>query len=223
MIEISPADTALSKAFRALLSNPGILPAIMHANMTRSFGNYGRRLIKLQEELGEHAEGYLNVTSLGNGKGKSWDDVREEAADLLIVAADVAMTPLEEKDAPASKLVKALDTYTFDQLSQFRRPLYPTFENYEALTLKMGVVIGALSQKFSGDTGFHGDYGRNAGLRAAAAEVVGCALMLCLTPLPDQADWTAAQLEAQLADTIAVKLAKWRNNRDTGTAATDAE
>lgn len=47
--------------------------------------------------------------------------------------------------------------------------------------------------------------------------------MLALTPLPDQSNWTAELLEEQLVAIIEVKLAKWRNNRDTGTAATDAE
>lgn len=114
---------------------PGdVIKQILEANITRHFSNFHRRTIKLVEELGELAEAYLNVTSTGNGKGMSYDDVREEAADCVIVAVDLA-----------------------------------------------------------------------------------------LTPTPDQEDWTTEEVTQAMSDMIAKKLAKWRNNRDTGKSATDAE
>lgn len=51
-----------------------------------------RRVLKLQEEAGELAEAYLNVTSKHNKKNKSWEDVREEAIDCAIVAIDIAFS-----------------------------------------------------------------------------------------------------------------------------------
>ncbi len=111
-----------------------IINAIYEANPNRTHTNLVRRILKLSEEMGETAEAYLNVTSASNGKKKTWDDVREELADCVIVALDCAMTPM-----------------------------------------------------------------------------------------PDQEGITKDAIMAQFSDEITAKLAKWKNNRDTGKAATDAE
>ena len=215
MIEISNDDLAAEKALAKAIANDGIIPSIRDANLTRNADNIVRRLIKLQEELGEHAEAYLNVTSAGNGKGKTWNDVREESADLLIVAVDVALTPILSYDTiegVEKAMRQALKGFTISQRSQFERQLTSTFANYPALTLKVGALVGELGLNYA-----------NGGFRVLANQLVGTAFMLALTPLPDQADWTVADLEDQLREIIAGKLAKWRNNRDTGKAATDAE
>lgn len=50
-----------------------------------------RRLLKLQEELGELSQAYLSYSSENNPRGKTLDDLIEEACDVGIVAMDVAM------------------------------------------------------------------------------------------------------------------------------------
>jgi NTP pyrophosphatase (non-canonical NTP hydrolase) len=75
------------------VENP-LLHAIWAANPARSEATLARRLLKLSEELGEVSEAYLNVTSAANAKNKTWDDVREELCDLLIVTVDCLLTPL---------------------------------------------------------------------------------------------------------------------------------
>ena len=78
---------------------PGdLVAAIREANLTRHHGNLIRRIMKQMEELGEVAEAYLNVTSFGNGKGKTWADVREEMADQVIVAVDCALTATPDQE-----------------------------------------------------------------------------------------------------------------------------
>ena len=67
---------------------------IFDANIERSTGTLIRRIGKLAEEYGELWEAYLNVTSLHNGKEKTWDDVREEGIDVAIVALDIVATRL---------------------------------------------------------------------------------------------------------------------------------
>ena len=67
---------------------------IFEANTGRSMKTMIRRIGKLAEEYGELWEAYLNVTSLHNGKDKTWDDVREEAVDVAIVALDIVATRL---------------------------------------------------------------------------------------------------------------------------------
>ena len=133
--------SAINKLFDEFLNRPQIIAgdlvkAIYDANPTRHHGNLIRRLMKQMEELGEAAEAYLNVTSAGNGKKKTWADVREEMADQVIVAVDCALTP---------------------------------------------------------------------------------------TPDQVEAGLTPEQIEAEMNNVISKKLQKWRNNRDTGKAATDAE
>lgn len=77
---------------------------IERANVERNFTTVPRRLMKIGEELGEVAEAFLGVTSLSNPKGKTLHDLREEVADVMIVAIDTALTPVPFKtfaDAPA--------------------------------------------------------------------------------------------------------------------------
>lgn len=224
MIELSDADIAFGTAFRKVVANAGIIPAIRDANLTRHSGNLGRRVIKLCEELGEHAEAYLNISSAGNGKGKTWDDVREEAADILIVAVDVALTPNDGENPSVAETIvtRLVSQHDFRAPEQpFSNFMKPSSDDYEKLTLIVGTIIGKVCLGQISGTGR--GLGASGRVRAEAASLIGWSLMLALTPLPDQADWTFDQLEDQLVSTISVKLAKWRNNRDTGTAATDAE
>lgn len=67
---------------------------IFNANLERSTQTLIRRMGKLAEEYGELWEAFLNVTSLNNGKNKTWNDVREEGVDLAIVALDIVATRL---------------------------------------------------------------------------------------------------------------------------------
>lgn len=71
-----------------------------------------RRVTKLSEETGECSQAFLSVTSEENSKNKSWEDVREEAVDAVIVGLDIALTrfPGEEKltDEEITKEVEAM-------------------------------------------------------------------------------------------------------------------
>lgn len=67
---------------------------VYDANLERTTKTLIRRIGKLAEEYGELWEAFLNVTSLHNGKNKSWRDVREEAIDLAIVSLDIVATRL---------------------------------------------------------------------------------------------------------------------------------
>ena len=64
-----------------------------------------------------------------------------------------------------------------------------------------------------------------ADVREEFADAVIVAVDCAITPTPDQvqAGMTRQQVVDEFARVIGVKLAKWRSNRDTGKAATDAE
>jgi len=76
------------------------------ANRERNIGTLIRRIGKLSEENGELWEAYLNVTSLNNGKKKTWEDVREESIDLAIVALDVVATRLPIDEGKTDKEIQ---------------------------------------------------------------------------------------------------------------------
>lgn len=74
-----------------------LIKMVREANPGRNHENISRRTMKLMEEVGEACQAYLSVTSPTNGKGKTWDDVREELADSVIVALDIALTPMPDE------------------------------------------------------------------------------------------------------------------------------
>jgi NTP pyrophosphatase (non-canonical NTP hydrolase) len=84
-----------------------IIRAVQAVNRERHHSSLNRRIIKVMEELGEVSEAYLNVTSATNGKGKTWDDVREELADLAITALDTALTPMPDREDQDEDKIRA--------------------------------------------------------------------------------------------------------------------
>lgn len=84
---------------------------VMNANKERNEKDLPRRVIKVGEELGELAEAFLNVSSARNGKGKTWQDVREEACDVAIVALDIALTPTPDEANAYTQYVAVLDIF----------------------------------------------------------------------------------------------------------------
>lgn len=75
-----------------------IFDIVQAADVERTIDTLERRMLKLNEEQGELGEAYLSVTSLQNAKNKTWDDVREEAVDVAIMALDILATPFPKKD-----------------------------------------------------------------------------------------------------------------------------
>ena len=184
-----------------------IIDAIRAANPTRNEDNLHRRIIKLGEEYGEAAEAYLNVSSARTGKAKTWDDVREELADVLIVAVDVALTPQ-------------------DFCGDYVNFTYPCdtdyYVNFEDRLLDLQHRIGKIAKawsKYSADPSRKG----HEKVISAMEKLSYCAMKLALCPLPDKIETTFAESQVDLAKEIDRKLTKWQNNRDTGQVATDAE
>lgn len=64
---------------------------IRDANQNRKMETFPRCLLKVGEEYGEANQAYLSVSSAGNGKNKSWSDVREELIDTLVVTTDLLL------------------------------------------------------------------------------------------------------------------------------------
>jgi len=87
------------------------LESIRIANLNRIFDTLPRRLLKLSEEKGEVSEAFLSVSSASNYKDKTWDDVREELVDVMIVAIDCLWLdyPDEEGISPDDKRDKIND------------------------------------------------------------------------------------------------------------------
>lgn len=78
-----------------------LISKIFKANKKRKKknDNLDRRFIKLSEEIGEACQAYFSVTSKSNTKNKSWDDVRKELSDVILIAMDILLTPMPDEDA----------------------------------------------------------------------------------------------------------------------------
>jgi NTP pyrophosphatase (non-canonical NTP hydrolase) len=72
-----------------------IIDLIWSVNPNRAKQDILRRIVKIQEEVGELAQAYLNYTSKHNPKKKTYYDCIEEAVDSAIVSIDVANTIAE--------------------------------------------------------------------------------------------------------------------------------
>lgn len=87
-----------------------VILAVDAANPNKTYENLARRIIKLGEEFGELSEAYLNASKgPGNHKGKTWDDVLEEAVDTAIVAIDVATTIPPDRNYSSEEHRKAIE------------------------------------------------------------------------------------------------------------------
>lgn len=74
-----------------------LVQKILEANPRRKAKNLDRRIMKHGEEYGEVVQAYLAVTSKNNLKQKTWDDVREELIDTLILNLDILLTEMPDQ------------------------------------------------------------------------------------------------------------------------------
>ena len=164
-----------------------IATLVRDANLERDAATLDRRAFKLLEELGEVAQAYLAVTSQHNRKQKSWDDVREELADCLIVALDIAWTvlPGETDIAPPS--------YRSQQPLDFIQAI-------SRISYQLALYTSSLGLRFNL-------------ARHAIERVIHFTAHLAFLPLPDQTDLSADAIAVQLVEEIERKLQKWAGHR----------
>lgn len=186
-----------------------IVESILAANPNRQQDNLHRRIFKLSEEYGEIIEAYLNVTSSSNGKGKTWADVREEAVDLLIVAVDVALTPIDGR----------CDIYGEISL---RIPVLNDIEDIEDELVRAGELIGEMGSKWREYRHLPSE-AKLSTLHEIMIGLVTSAVYLAFLRFPDQSDLSNFEIGVAVRKEVERKLAKWARNRDTGRVATDAE
>lgn len=84
-----------------------IFDIIYKANPRRSLDNLCRRMLKIGEEGGEASEAYLNITSELNAKGSTWEDVREELLDIIIIATDCLYTSMPVDEGKTREEIEA--------------------------------------------------------------------------------------------------------------------
>jgi NTP pyrophosphatase (non-canonical NTP hydrolase) len=173
-----------------------IIDLVAAANPTRNMGNLNRRVKKLFEELGEISEAELNATATSTYKNKTWEDVQEEAADVLIVAIDIALTQLNDKDFDMREQVSDVEMWL------------PTMAalGYDDVFWLVAVNAGRFGPNYKtvpiAARHYSGDAVRYA---FALAEIV----------FPHQ--------EPALLGMVVKKLQKWLDNRAKNVVATDAE
>lgn len=76
------------------------------------FNMVGRRVIKISEEAGELSQAFLDYTSRTPRRGKTLDDVLEEAIDTSIVGLDIAFAAaLDNREKVEEMLVRKLEKW----------------------------------------------------------------------------------------------------------------
>lgn len=92
--------------------NADTIVLVMNANPDRQTQSIERRLIKLQEEVGELADAYLSYTTPSNPKNKTWRDITEEAVDTAIVAIDIALSlPESMQDMEPHQMLRVREMF----------------------------------------------------------------------------------------------------------------
>jgi hypothetical protein len=204
----------------------GMIEMIRDANPGRNYKNLNRRLMKLFEELGEVSEAYLNVTSGFNGKNKTWDDIREEIVDVLIMTVDIALTPLPgvpEHDFSSlntfSNLVCGL--YDFDAFEDFFMEICKDGSDaYDTLKIRPDFTT-SISPEYREEhktlievatkyAPMATDYVEANRLVISAAIN---AIRLSCVRFPDQENKTVDELDAALIVELQRKLDKWAAKR----------
>ena len=98
-----------------------IFKEIIEINPARSVQDFEHRSMKILEELGEVSEAWLNVNSVANAKNKTWEDVREEAVDVAIVALDLIFTNLPiDTNKSHEDLMVEVETLFLSKLAKWR-------------------------------------------------------------------------------------------------------
>lgn len=170
------------------------------ANRGRFHSNLHRRTTKLIEELGELSQAWLNVTSSSNSKQKTWNDVREEIADCLIVALDIAWTPLPN-ESDVIVVIPALAES-------------PEFIHSMIFDICLHIAMfGQIVESAYAD--------RLPDARVHINRVVGLTAAMALSVLPDQSNLTTNEIETQLLIEVERKLAKWQASREAMEVITD--
>ena len=67
-----------------------IFKKVRDAKPIRHHDEIQRRLLKISEEHGEATQAFLSLTSPNNSKKKTWDDLREELVDELIIRVEIS-------------------------------------------------------------------------------------------------------------------------------------
>ena len=82
-----------------------LIKALWFANKKRKAKNkdFSRRLVKLSEEVGEVCQAFYATTSKKNSKKKTWDNVREELIDVILIALDLLLTEMPDEAIKGDK------------------------------------------------------------------------------------------------------------------------
>ncbi len=179
-----------------------IIADIEAANPGRDYGTLPRRILKIGEEVGEISGAFLGVTSEGNYKGKTMADVREEAVDALIVAIDVALTALPNRDKTAMEGMIA-DGIIERILSRALEP-YPT--------PVMDAIFTAHTRV--GRAGTNILTGSPISLQYQLEEIVAIILDITIMVARMAEKATHTDYVIGIVDDVERKLAKWRAIRD---------
>lgn len=115
----------------------GIFSKIFEAKLSKNKNKTGmserkllRRTVKLGEESGEVFKAVFGITSEINPKNLSYDDLREELVDTIIVAADMLFTtyPDEIQDQSFEELLESRSAIFDNKIDKWLKDKKPAVE-----------------------------------------------------------------------------------------------
>jgi NTP pyrophosphatase (non-canonical NTP hydrolase) len=95
-----------------------LISKVRSANLKRKKKNIDRRLLKLGEEYGEANQAFLSITSKHNSKKKTWEDVREELCDVVIVALDILLTEMPDEEFKEDQRSQRIEDRIYSEIDR---------------------------------------------------------------------------------------------------------
>ena len=182
-----------------------IILSVERADPSRSLDDLPRRFVKFDEEKGEVANDWLALSSAGNGKRRTPADLLEEIVDALVVATDLALTPMDILESEALRIDLVFEAMHVVNNSLMCEHITPSCPDavpnlFGHMSTQQGRLLRYV-RLHNGRLAFH-----------AARELFGLTLTLALLPLPELPKATTDMRLREMADLVDRKVGKWLAN-----------
>jgi hypothetical protein len=182
----------------------------------RDFNSIERRISKFYEEFGEVNEAYLNVTSALNVKNKTYDDLREEIADCVIVALDVLLTIIPDKHTYIYNVIldyEDIHPKKIRNLDGFLDNSFELIRIYSKTTSDLALVKKYFSHSDISSKTENLDNKRFLAAKQLA-NIVPYLFDMAYIRMPDKENLSLAEIAQDFENIVKLKILKWKKQID---------
>ena len=184
--------------------------------LAASLPGVARRLMKNQEELGEVAEAFINLTDGVNSKGKTPEDLAEEVVDVFLVTTDALQqfsAYLTIKKAEGASFLTDHARTRLDFITHIQSA-DSFIEVFAALCRAQGAAFELSAGGFAPHSSPHVDEE----LGGLLLEMYRLSSILLVTAYPGMPYSTLAELQTAVLGEVDRKIQKWVRVRGAGLA-----